>query len=62
MTTRSAPFTRSTSMPLLNDPATGLPVDGEFDFKLRARYYQTGNAEPAAGSVKAAMIVHLVYQ
>jgi len=47
---------------ILNDPATGLPVDGEFDFKLRARYYQTGNAAPTAGSVKAAMIVHLVYQ
>jgi len=47
---------------ILSDPATGLPVDGDFDFKLRARYYQTDNAAPTGGTVKAAMIVHLVYQ
>jgi len=47
---------------ILSDPATGLPVDGDFDFKLRARYYQTDNAAPTGGTVQAVMIVHLVYQ
>jgi len=46
---------------ILNNPATGLPVKGDFNFKLLARYYQTGNTAPTAGTVKAAMIFHLVY-
>jgi len=43
-------------------PTTPPATPTSHTINLRARYYQTGNAQPTSGKVQAAVFFHIVYQ